>query len=591
MVKNIRTPFWLSLPPRVMIGAAIIMVPIIVFWTAQNIHKQKEQMAMLLKEKGAALIRSFEAGTRTGMMGMMGMPGTGFQLQRLLMETAQQPDIFYLIVTDEDGKVLAHNDPSQIGSDYGKDLDLGKWADADQVAWRSVSGSGGEEVFEVYKRFIPSQVPVRRMGRRMIFERMRRMPPPNLLDDRDAKRIIFVGLDMEPVENARKQEMRHTIVMGLILLLIGVGGIFSLFLVQAFQSTRVSLKRVQAFSDHLVAEMPIGLLAVDSEQRIIAFNQTAERILQIPIQAALGQRAREVLPFEFDQILQTLDSKQEPQAQELECVLKSGRRIPLAITASVLSAEDGPLGHMLLFNDLTEIQNMKKEIETTRRLAALGHLAAGVAHEIRNPLSSIKGFAVFFKERYQQNSEDRNTAEIMIQEVDRLNRVITQLLEFARPSGVHKKPVDFLGLVQHSLKMIAKEAQAKGIEVRTDLTPVGPVTLDADRINQMLLNLYLNALAAMEKGGILSVALRPDENSGKVTLAVSDTGSGIKKEELDHIFDPYFTTRASGTGLGLAIVHKIVEAHQGEIRVQSEPGKGSVFTVFLPNADDEVREA
>ncbi len=589
MGKNVKNPFWLSLPPRVMIGAAIIMVPIIVFWTAQNIHKQKEQMAMLLKEKGAALIRSFEAGTRTGMMGMLGLPGTGFQLQRLLMETAQQPDIFYLMVTDEEGKVLAHNDPSQIGSYYGKDLDLGKWADADQVAWRPVLGSDGEEVFEVYKRFIPSQVPVRRMGRRMMFERMRRMPPPQRFDDLGSKRIIFVGLDMEPVENARKQEMQHTIVMGLILLLVGVGGIFSLFLVQAFQSTRVSLKRVQAFSDHLVAEMPIGLLAVDSEQRIIAFNQTAERILQIPIQAALGKRPREVLPREFDQLLQTLEPKQGPVVQERECLLKSWRRVPLAITVSALSEEDGrPLGHMLLFNDLTEIQNLKREVETTRRLAALGHLAAGVAHEIRNPLSSIKGFATFFKERYKQNPEDQNSAEIMIQEVDRLNRIITQLLEFARPSGVHKKPVDLFSLVQHSLKMIAKEAQAKGIEVRTDLTPVGPVALDADRINQMLFNLYLNALAAMEKGGILSVVLKPDEDSGKVSLAVGDTGSGIKKEELEHIFDPYFTTRASGTGLGLAIVHKIVEAHQGEIRVQSEPGKGSVFTVFLPNADEAI---
>jgi two-component system sensor histidine kinase HydH len=112
------------------------------------------------------------------------------------------------------------------------------------------------------------------------------------------------------------------------------------------------------------------------------------------------------------------------------------------------------------------------------------------------------------------------------------------------------------------------------------------VVLDADRINQMLLNLYLNALTAMEKGGTLSVILKGDARSRKVKLVVNDTGVGIKKEELEHIFDPYFTTQPSGTGLGLAIVHKIIEAHQGEIRVESEPGKGSVFTVFLPNTDE-----
>jgi two-component system sensor histidine kinase HydH len=585
MAKKVKNLFWLNLPPRIMIGAVIIMVPIMVFWTIQNIHKQKEQMTMLLQEKGAALIRSFEAGTRTGLMGMMGMPGAGFQLQRLLMETAQQPDIVHLIVVDERGVVLAHNDPAKIGSTYGQDLDLEKLAVSDQVAWRSVSDSNNTKIFEIFKHFAPSQIPRRLNWRRMMFERMRRQPPPvPPAEESNNKRIIFVGLDMGPLETARQQEMRHTVVMGLILLLIGMGGIFSLFLVQAFQSTRASLKRIQAFSDHLVEGMPIGLLAVDSAQRIIAFNQSAEKILQISGKEVLGKQPREVLPRDFDLLLQARERKQGPIVQELECLLKAGQSIPLEITVSALMEEDGSLlGQMILFKDLSEIQNLKREIETTRRLAALGRLAAGVAHEIRNPLSSIKGFATFFKERYKQNPEDQNTAEIMIQEVDRLNRVITQLLEFARPSRILKKPVDLPGLVQHSLKMIAKQAQAQGVRVRSELAPVGEVVLDADRINQMLLNLYLNALAAMENGGTLNVILKGDARSRKVKLVVNDTGVGIKKEELEHIFDPYFTTQPSGTGLGLAIVHKIIEAHQGEIRVESEPGKGSVFTVILPN--------
>ncbi|RPI74785.1 MAG: PAS domain-containing protein [Desulfobacteraceae bacterium] len=584
MVGNVKKPFWLSLPPLVMIGAAIIMVPIMVFWTAQNIQKQKEQMVMLLKEKGAALIRSFEAGTRTGMMGMMGMPGGDFQLQKLLMETVRLPDIIHLIVTDENGTILAHNDPAQIGRSYGIEPDLKKLVEADQINWRTIVGPNRTPVFEVYKRFIPSQTPARRLGRRLPFESMRRRLSLSGIEGADAGRVIFVGLDMESLEAARKQEIQHTLVMGLILLLIGVGGIFTLFLAQAFQSTQASLRRIQAFSDRLVEELPIGLTALDGTRKIIAFNRAAEKILKIPAREAFGKQPRDLLPQAFEEFMQAPRVRPGPVTQERECLLKTGQTLFLEITALALSAEEGgSAGQVLLFRDLSEIQSLKRELETSRRLAALGHLAAGVAHEIRNPLSSIKGFATFFKERYRQNPEDQSTAEIMIQEVDRLNRVITQLLEFARPSEINRKPVDLADLMRHSLKMIATEARAKGIAVRTNLTPTGPMALDADRINQMLLNLYLNALAAMEKGGTLSVVLKPDQAAGKVSLEIRDTGRGIQKEEMEHIFDPYFTTRASGTGLGLAIVHKIIEAHQGEIRVQSEPGKGSVFTVFLPN--------
>jgi len=261
-----------------------------------------------------------------------------------------------------------------------------------------------------------------------------------------------------------------------------------------------------------------------------------------------------------------------------------GRTIPLEVIATTLREENSDFaGHVILFRDMTEVRRLKEEIARSRRLASLGNLAAGVAHEIRNPLSSIKGFATWFRERYRDNPEDRETADVMIREVDRMNRVITQLLEFAQPLAMNRVPTLLPAVIRHALKMVEGEARNKGIALETDLpAEIGenPIPLDADRMTQVFLNLYLNALAAMEAGGILRVSLtRRDEQT--VQIIIADTGSGIPKEDLPRVFDPYFTTRSSGTGLGLAIVHKIVEAHGGEVRLESEPGQGTTVTILL----------
>jgi two-component system sensor histidine kinase HydH len=212
----------------------------------------------------------------------------------------------------------------------------------------------------------------------------------------------------------------------------------------------------------------------------------------------------------------------------------------------------------------------------------VGSLAAGIAHEIRNPLSSIKGFATFFKERYRDNPEDQKTADIMVQEVERLNRVIGQLLEFARPMEMKRQWTSIQEVIRHTLRMIEGQAKAKNVAIRTDLPQhIGNISIDSDKITQVLLNLYLNGMEAMEEGGALTIAVLPYE-SRMVRIDVSDTGKGIDENDLARIFDPYFTTRSSGTGIGLAIVHKIIESHDGELRVTSEPGKGTTVSIFLP---------
>ena len=241
------------------------------------------------------------------------------------------------------------------------------------------------------------------------------------------------------------------------------------------------------------------------------------------------------------------------------------------------------LGYVILFKDLTEVRALRREIERSQRLASVGRLAAGVAHEIRNPLSSIKGFATYFKQRYQDVPEDQQTAGIMIQEVDRLNRVVSQLLEFSRPVTISPKPTSLKGLVKDSLKLIERQAQDKQIAINTrNSADIDEVKIDPDRINQVLLNLYLNAIEAMRPGGKLGIEIFDSEKNGGLNIQISDTGHGIAAEDLPKIFDPYFTTKSSGTGLGLAIAHNIVEAMGGTIEVKSKADKGTTFTLTIP---------
>jgi two-component system sensor histidine kinase HydH len=556
-----------------------VLLPIVAAFTLSNIHREKEMTTRMLLEKGAALIRSFEAGTRTGMMGR-----GGFQLQRLLTETAQQPDIAYLMVVDTAGRVLAHSDLQRIGTVYDPDLAYGAIAENSALQWRQLSDPDGRPVFEVFRKFEPVRPPMAMRGGHMMMHRNpwpeRRRPSPGP----EAERIIFVGLDMQPVDEAQAVDIRNALVMAAILLLIGFAGITLLFLAQEYRSARTRLSRVQAFSDHVVANMPIGLVALDDDGRVVAFNQVAERILARPADEVVGRPAEHVLPVDLQRALQQTDGRNGVIETEIDCRLADDGMVPLEVGAGLLADGSGNrAGQVLLLRDLTEVQALRREIARNQRLASVGRLAAGVAHEIRNPLSSIKGFATYFKDRYREVPEDQATAEIMVREVDRLNRVISQLLEFARPVRLRSEELRLDDFLKDSLKLIEKQAGEQRVEVRCEYRAAEKrVRLDPDRLRQVLLNLYLNALESMKDGGRLQVAAEASEEHRGVAIEVRDTGCGIPADQQANIFDPYYTTKTTGTGLGLAIVHNIVEAMAGQIRVESRPGKGTRFLVTLP---------
>ena len=584
--KTKKKKSWAAIPPWIFIGAVVVLFPIFVFMISENLNRQKENSVRLLLEKGTALIRSFEAGTRTGMMGRM---RSGFKLQRLLTETAQLPDIVYLLVVDTNGVILAHSDLSQIGKRYENDLDLEKISGISSEQWRFKTYPDGKNIFEVFSRFSPTGGHMGKQHGRMMFHGEETQQSIRIQGSPLLPKVIFVGLDMEAIEAAQKVDTRHTVVMGIILLLVGFAGIIFLFLTHSYRTTKASLSRVKAFSDNLVENVPIGLIAIDDNQKIVSFNNVAGSVLGISIEKAIQKKAKEILPIELLNQLDNPDIKKGIVEEEIDCLAQDGRSIPLQVSATLLHDEDQAfLGHVLLFKDLSEVQALRREIARNQRLASIGRLAAGVAHEIRNPLSSIKGFATYFKERYRENKDDQQTADIMIQEVERLNRVISQLLEFARPITISKKATSVDTVIKDSLRLIERQATKKNIKIETSFSSVViKIQVDRDRINQVLLNLYLNGIESMQDGGVLNVALSMSKERKWVIIKVTDNGAGIKKEEIAHIFDPYFTTKPSGTGLGLAIVHNIIDAHDGKMKVESNPGKGTTVTLFLPISNND----
>jgi two-component system sensor histidine kinase HydH len=500
-------------------------------------------------------------------------------------------------VANETGAIIAHNNLDRVGDLYGDDLDLKKLSEAKDLKWRILDGENGARVFEVYRRFSPSERPAGWKPRRgRMHRRMMPFSEKNRKFSRspgETPKIIFVGLDMTPIQDAQRADIRHAVIMGLILLMVGFTGITLLFLLQGYRAARISLSRVKAFSDNVVENMPIGLIALDEQQRIAAFNHTAEALLQLTFNDVRGRTADDVLPPELSEQIRNPGIQNRIIEKEIGCTIGNGRVVPLEIGASRLADDSGiHLGYVILFKDLTEVRTLRREVERSRRLASVGRLAAGVAHEVRNPLSSIKGFATYFKQRYQAIPEVQQTADIMIQEVDRLNRVVSQLLEFARPVSISPKPVSISDLVADSVKLIEQQAREKQITINTRISAeIDRIEIDADRLNQVLLNIYLNAIGAVKPGGELRIDVTDSAGggTGSLDIRVSDTGCGIAQEDLPKIFDPYFTTKSTGTGLGLAIAYNIVEAMGGTIDVESQINKGTTFKIIIPVAGKQIK--
>jgi two-component system sensor histidine kinase HydH len=573
--------------PWLIIGSVAILLCAVIVMAWQNYKREENYMSRILSEKGAAIIKAVEAGARTGMMGMM---WGGTQVQRLIEETAQLPDVLYITVVNADGRVLASSRRELIGTSLPDRYPATDHAAEETIHWRYRPLDDQRHAFEVHRHFQPIDDHHRNLHQRMHGMMAGGGRAPETTGDwcfpsagADAEQIMLVGLDPQPFEEGRQADIRNTVVISAVLLVLGLGGFISMFWMHSYRAARRSLQDTSAIAEQVVTSLPVGLIATGKDGHLAFFNGAAERITGLDLSRARGQAPETVLPRHFCDLKEALNRGETITDREMECRFTADRIVPVSVSASEIINEEGQfVGQVFILRDLGEVRALQEEVRRTEKLAAIGGLAAGVAHEIRNPLSSIKGIASYYKSKFEDGTEDREMAGVMIEEVDRLSRVISELLEFARPATLNLKPSDVNQLLEHAVRLIQAEAAAKKVEIQLHLSSAPlQARVDPDRLTQCFLNLYLNALQAMEDGGRLTITSTV-EARGRAVIDIQDTGPGIAAQDLGQIFDPYFTTKPKGTGLGLAIVHKIVEGHRGQIKVRSTTGQGTVFSLTLP---------
>ncbi len=243
---------------------------------------------------------------------------------------------------------------------------------------------------------------------------------------------------------------------------------------------------------------------------------------------------------------------------------------------------------MVFIHDRTRLMNLEQDLAEARKLAALGTLAAGVAHEVRNPLSALRGFAQFFAKKFAGRLPEETYAQTMVREADRLNRVVGDLLHLARPRSVDPRRLSLVPLVEEVVRLLEQEKGSHGPAIETDLQ-APEVYADEDGLRQALLNLGLNALEALadfQGGAVGRVAFASRAYPGGVVVSVRDNGPGMDEEARRQAFEPFYTTKAKGTGLGLALVHKLAREHGGRAAIESRPGQGLGVELYFPDKNE-----
>jgi two-component system sensor histidine kinase PilS (NtrC family) len=392
-------------------------------------------------------------------------------------------------------------------------------------------------------------------------------------------------------------------VYGLAFLVVGLlSGVLADQLRHADQSLREKeqgLTRLQVFHENIVQSISSGVFTTDEAGRITSFNPAAQEATGYDSAQVKGRVWREVFnwhPIEPSE--ETALTSLAPVRFEVECKRADGSRLVLGMTVSPLHEQGRQIGLVGVFKDLTRIRDMEEEMRRREWLANLGEMSAGMAHEIRNPLGALAGAMQMLRKDVRSDDTSQRLMDIAIREARRLDNIITEFLQYARPPALHLAEHDLNKVLADTLDLIQHEARSrKSVTIATVLAPERlAAQVDQDQLKQVFWNLATNAFDAMTAGGTLTIGtgLRRIDAGGRrsevIEVAFHDTGEGIPKQNFDKIFLPFFTTKKEGSGLGLAQVHRIVDLHGGWIKVESEVGKGARFVLCLPpSAESGVR--
>lgn len=342
---------------------------------------------------------------------------------------------------------------------------------------------------------------------------------------------------------------------------------------------QLAMEELKVLNENIVQSLPVGLITCDSSDRVTFANAHAGPLLGRGKQSLRGALLSDLLPNLWQ-------NDKSPMEVTLEPEDPNENKRTLAVTVAALRDSVGDIiGRVVSLQDVTTIRELEEIAKRADRQAVVGKLAAGIAHEIRNPLASVSGSIQVLRSELELDTVHGSLMDIVLRETDRLNKLVTDFLVYARPSKKSETVADLSTLLEEQLDVLANDpAYQDRIRIKADLEKGLVCRFDRDQLRQLFWNLLINGMQAMTKGeGTLTIASHMSErHPDNIEVEISDTGPGIDPEVLKSIFDPFFTTKENGTGLGLNIAYQIAENHDGKILVDSVPGKGTTFHVLLP---------
>lgn len=603
-MKWLPRPKFIYVSPWLLAAATGLLVLIVVTFALSNIQREKRLMINAMLQKAATLNRFINSGARASYISDLRRgnwkpdPWNDY-VQRVIDHLSGDPDLYFLAVVDSKGVVLAHSRPVMRGQQLQIQLpgQLHEKGARGQFVYRVEEEKGQGRFFEVIRSFTPFQstrppfpLSLQELHRQFSHLNTGLLSSPFRLDnghEHARKFFMVVALDMKEYDRALGRLRFQVLMLSLTMLLVGIGGWLSLAAVHGYRVSRKALHEIQAFTGLLVSKLPVGIIATDKSGTVATWNQAVAGLTGIEANMATGKKPGQILPQVLADFFTDVgaggNTPDDLGGHEISLDMH-GEKFALNCHHLVISDRDGaPEGEVLLLSNMTELKNLEKEMRENERLAAVGRMAAGVAHEVRNPLSSIKGLALLLQRKFVQKSNEHETATLLIQEVERMNRTISELLSFTRPAPLELAKVDVRVLLERQIRLLDADGASDNIIFHLELgSDLLPIAADRDRLNQVLMNIILNGVQAMEDGGELAIKAWNNPDNQTVVITVTDSGTGMDKDTLSQVFFPYFTTKSSGTGIGLALSQKVIADHGGTIYLSSIPGQGTVVSIELP---------
>jgi two-component system sensor histidine kinase HydH len=398
--------------------------------------------------------------------------------------------------------------------------------------------------------------------------------------------IFRIGLSLEEYQKVNASYQKQMFFFAIILFFLGLLFIGLVIINQSYFILNRSYKQIKTLTGNVLEGMHSGVVAMDGEGKIIIINKVAESLFSINRENVLNRNYSSIFPEDECLLEKTLKSSKTVKGVETFFKTSSGEEKHLIMGTSAIYDEEGKLsGAVAVIHDITELKKLEDEAKRVERLSALGSLAAGVAHEVRNPLNAISITVQRLSKEFVPKENEKeyvSFTQTILKEIKRLDQIINQFLSLAKAHKLNLFKTDMGAFLEEIINLVEIEAKEKQVGIGRDLSKLPDMKIDKEEMKKAILNIALNGVQATPAGGKMFFESYEDEKNREWIIKIKDTGPGIPKENLSKIFQPYFTTKEKGTGLGLAIAYRIISDHKGKIEVESEEGKGTIITIRLP---------